>query len=189
MNFEEKTIHREEIFKGHVVELVVDQVKLPSGKESQRELILHRGAVGILAITDDKKIVLVEQYRKALEKTVLEIPAGKLEEGDQDPAVRASRELEEETGYRPGQLTLLTGIHGSPGFSNEVLYLFEASDLEKVANPLPADEDELFIHHQLTLEEAVEAVRVGTITDGKTVIAIQHWQLNELNQRLAERGI
>lgn len=182
MNFEEKTIQRKQIYKGHVVELVVDQVRLPSGKESQRELILHRGAVGILAITPENKIILVEQYRKALEQTLLEIPAGKLEVEDTDPIDCARRELEEETGYRPGQLQPLVKIHGAPGFSNEALHLFEATDLVAVANPLPPDEDELLLRHELTMAEAADAIRSGKITDGKTIIAIQHWQLNN-NQK------
>lgn len=188
MDFEEKTIQRQEIFKGHVVELVVDDVLLPSGEKSRRELVLHRGAVGVLAITEDRKLLLVEQYRKALEKPLLEIPAGKLEGEDLSPIDCARRELEEETGYRPGQLTPLYSIHGSPGFSNEVLHLFKASDLEKVANPLPPDEDELLVHHQLSLAEGLEAIESGRITDGKTIIAIQYWQLEELKHDVSERG-
>ncbi|QIL46169.1 NUDIX hydrolase [Vagococcus coleopterorum] len=181
MDFEEKTIKREQIFKGHVVELVVDQVSLPSGQESTRELILHRGAVGILAITPEDKIILVEQYRKALEQTLIEIPAGKLEIEDKEPIACAARELEEETGMRPGWLKPVYSFQGSPGFSNEVLHLFEAGDLVKVDNPLPADEDELFIQHEWTLAEAVQAIQTGKITDGKTIIAIQYWQLSRLN--------
>lgn len=177
MDFEEKTIKREQIFKGHVVELVVDQVRLPSGKESQRELILHRGAVGILAVTPNDEIILVEQYRKALESTLLEIPAGKLEETDQEPVDCARRELEEETGFKAGQMTHLYSLQGSPGFSNEVLHLYQGSELVKVANPLPQDEDELIKLHYLSFSEAVEAVATGKITDAKTIVAIQYWQL------------
>lgn len=183
MDFEEKTVSREVIFKGHVIELVVDDVRLPDGRESQRELILHRGAVGILALTPDNQLILVEQYRKALERTLLEIPAGKLEVADLSPAECASRELEEETGYRAEKMTLLYSLHGSPGFSNEVLHLFEGTDLVKVDNPLPQDEDELIQLHFLSLQEAVAAVQSGKITDAKTIIAIQHWQLKQQNDK------
>ena len=97
-NLEEKTIHSEEIFSGKVISLHLQDVELPNGKQSKREIIKHPGAVAILAVTDDNKIVMVEQFRKALERTIVEIPAGKLEKGE-EPALCARRELEEETGY------------------------------------------------------------------------------------------
>ena len=95
---EEKTLSSEKLFSGKVISLQVDEVELPNGKKASREIIRHPGAVAIIAITDENKIVMVEQYRKALERNIVEIPAGKLEKGE-EPAVCARRELEEETGY------------------------------------------------------------------------------------------
>src|SRR5690625_3624466 len=96
--FEEKTINTERIYDGQIINLQVDDVTLPNGKTSKRELIKHPGAVAIIPITKDNKIVFVEQYRKPLEKSIIEIPAGKLEAGEK-PEITAVRELEEETGY------------------------------------------------------------------------------------------
>ena len=97
--FEEKTIQSKPIFSGKVISLKVDDVTLPNGGVSKREIVNHPGAVAIIAITADKKMVLVEQYRKALERSIIEIPAGKLEPGEA-PEVTARRELEEETGLK-----------------------------------------------------------------------------------------
>jgi ADP-ribose pyrophosphatase len=94
----EKTISSKEIFKGRVIDLYVEEVKLPNGNKSTREIVKHPGAVAVIAITPDNKIVMVEQYRKPLGRTIVEIPAGKLEKGEK-PEVTAQRELEEETGY------------------------------------------------------------------------------------------
>lgn len=110
--FEEKTVQSTEIFKGKVVTLTVDDVILPNGKPAKREIIHHPGAVAIIPITKDGKIVFVEQYRKALERTIVEIPAGKLEPGE-EPAVCARRELEEETGYGAKELTHIQSFYTS----------------------------------------------------------------------------
>ena len=101
MDFEEKTLKRTEIFDGHVIKVVVDDVELPNNLgQAKRELIFHRGAVAVLAVTDEDKIILVKQYRKAIEKVSYEIPAGKLEIGENGSEKdAAARELEEETGY------------------------------------------------------------------------------------------
>ena len=101
MQFEEKTIERKEIYQGPIFQVVTDQVELPAGKgQAQRDLIFHNGAVAVLPITEDGKTILVKQYRKAIERTSVEIPAGKLEKGENaDPQAAALRELEEEIGY------------------------------------------------------------------------------------------
>lgn len=95
--FEEKTTHSERIYEGKVINLKVDEVLLPNGHSSKRELVEHPGAVALVALTEENKLILVEQYRKALERSIIEIPAGKIEKGE-DPAYTAMRELEEETG-------------------------------------------------------------------------------------------
>ena len=120
MNFEEKTVQRTEIFKGHIFDVVVDDVQLPDGKISQRELVFHRGAVCVLAVTPEGKMILVKQYRKAIERAIYEIPAGKLELGEEDTLEDAAlRELEEETGYSSDKLTLLADFYSAIGFCNE----------------------------------------------------------------------
>lgn len=180
MEFEEKTISRKEIYKGPIFQLVQDQVELPEGKgRAQRDLIFHNGAVCVLAVTATNKIVLVKQYRKAIEKVSYEIPAGKLEIGENtDPEVAALRELEEETAYS-GKLRLLYDFYSAIGFCNERLRLYVASNLEKVENPRPQDEDETLELLEVTMDEALSLIQSGDICDAKTIMAIQYWQLQE----------
>lgn len=175
---EEKTIQTEQIFTGRIVSLQVDDVLLPNGKTSKREIIKHPGAVAIIAITEDNKIVLVEQFRKALERTIVEIPAGKLEQGE-DPKVCAIRELEEETGYACEKLEWLTSFYTSPGFANEIIHLYIAKNLSKKLDAAPLDEDEFVRVIELTLDEAIQYVKEQKIYDAKTAYAIQYLQLRE----------
>lgn len=157
-NLEEKTLQTKRIFNGKIVSLQVDDVLLPNGKTSKREIIKHPGAVAILAMTDDKKIVLVEQYRKALGRTIVEIPAGKLE-NEEEPISCAARELEEETGYTCKKLELLTSFYTSPGFANEIIHLYIAEGITKKLNAAPPDEDEFVRSVELTLDEALVYVK------------------------------
>lgn len=132
---EEKTIKTEKIFTGKVISLQVEDVELPNGKTSKREIIKHPGAVAVLAVTEENKIVMVEQYRKALDKIIAEIPAGKLEEGE-EPSVCAERELEEETGYGCTEMEWLISFYTSPGFADELVHLYIAKGLKKKRMPL-----------------------------------------------------
>jgi ADP-ribose pyrophosphatase len=177
-NLEEKTLHSEEIFSGKVISLYLQDVELPNGKQSKREIIKHPGAVAILAITDDKKVVMVEQYRKALERTIVEIPAGKLEKGE-EPELCARRELEEETGYECESLELLTSFYTSPGFADEIVHVYVAKGLTKKENAAALDEDEFVNLEELTFEEAVQYVKEQKIYDAKTIFAVQYLQLQE----------
>lgn len=180
MEFEEKTLSRKEIYQGPIFRLVQDQVALPDGKGiAQRDLIFHNGAVCVLAVTSEKKIVLVKQYRKAIEAVSYEIPAGKLEIGENtDPMAAALRELEEETSYT-GKLELLYDFYSAIGFCNERLKLYLASDLVKVENPRPQDEDETLELIEVSLAEAIKLIQSGQICDAKTIIALQYWELQE----------
>ena len=178
MNFEEKTIERTEIFKGHIFDVVVDDVQLPDGTMSKRELIFHRGAVCILAVTPEGKMILVKQYRKAIERAIYEIPAGKLELGEEDTLEDAAlRELEEETGYSSDKLTLLADFYSAIGFFFFLIRLYLADHLVKVENPRPMDEDEVIELHEVSLEEALNLVATGEICDAKTIMAVQYLQL------------
>lgn len=175
---EEKTIHSEKIFSGKVISLFLEDVELPNGKTSKREIIKHPGAVAILAITDENKIIMVEQYRKALEREIVEIPAGKIEMGE-EPAVCARRELEEETGYECESLELLISFYTAPGFSNEIVHVYTAKGLVKKENAAPPDEDEFVNLAELTLEEAIQAIKDRKICDAKTIFAVQYLQLQK----------
>lgn len=179
MDFEEKTIKRTEIFNGSVFKVVVDDVNLPNHLgQAKRELVFHRGAVAILAITDDNRLLIVKQYRKAIEKVSYEIPAGKLEideKGFEKDA--ALRELEEETGYI-GDLTYLQEFYTAIGFCNEKIRLYQATHLQKVPHPRPKDADEVLEVLALTYQECMELIASGTIVDAKTIIALQYFALH-----------
>ncbi|WP_099351775.1 NUDIX hydrolase [Fredinandcohnia onubensis] len=174
----EKTIKREVLFEGKVIDLHIEEVELPNGHTSRRELIKHPGAVAILALTDENKIVMVQQYRKALDKVIVEIPAGKLEKGEA-PEVTAKRELEEETGYDCETLTPLISFYTSPGFADELVHLFIAKDLKKIENPASLDEDEFVDVLEVSLDEALELLKEKKIYDAKTAYAVQYLQLQQ----------
>ncbi|MGM9943975.1 MAG: NUDIX domain-containing protein [Lysinibacillus sp.] len=169
--FEEKTIHSQPIFKGKVISLKVDDVTLPNGETSKREIVNHPGAVAIIAITSEGKLVVVEQYRKALERSIIEIPAGKLEPGEL-PEVTAVRELEEETGYGCNELTYLQSFATSPGFADEIIHLFIARGLYKIENQAAMDEDEFVELMEITVEEGERMIAQQKIFDAKTAFAI-----------------
>ena len=183
MEFEEKTVQRTEIYQGPIFKVVQDQVELPEGKgQAQRDLIFHNGAVAVIALTPENKLILVKQYRKAIETTSYEIPAGKLEVGENaDPHAAALRELEEETGYT-GQLELVYDFYSAIGFCNEKIKLYKASQLTKVENPRPQDEDETLQLFEVSLEEAHQLLQNGDICGAKTIMALQYWEMQE-NQR------
>lgn len=178
--FEEKTIKTEKIFNGTIIDLQVDDVKLPDGNTSKREIIRHPGAVAVIAITKENKIVLVEQYRKPLEKSIVEIPAGKLEK-DENPMIAAIRELEEETGYTTKNLSFVTSFYTSPGFADELLHIYITDDIVKLDHPKAGDEDEFVEVLELTLDEAKEYVEDERIHDAKTAYAILY--LHALERR------
>lgn len=176
--FEEKTTHTEKIYDGKVVQLQVDDVTLPNGKKSKRELIKHPGAVAIIPITKDNKIVFVEQYRKPLEKSLVEIPAGKLEAGEL-PETTAIRELEEETGYTTDSLKFITSFYTSPGFADEIMYLYLTDDIVPLESEVAGDEDEFVELIELTLDEAKQYVKDQRIHDAKTNYAVLYLETLE----------
>ncbi len=176
--FEEKTTATQPIYDGRIIQVRVDDVVLPNGASSKRELVKHPGAVAVIAVTDEGKIVLVEQYRKAMEKALVEIPAGKLEQGEA-PLTTAMRELEEETGYICEDMKLLYSFYTSPGFADEIVYLYEATGLTKKEDKADLDEDEFVDLLEVTLEEAWELIQEQRIHDAKTILAMQYLQLKK----------
>ncbi|MFD1018571.1 NUDIX domain-containing protein [Thalassobacillus hwangdonensis] len=176
--FEEKTVETQEIYDGKVVKLQVDSVTLPDGATSKREIIKHPGAVAIIALTDDDKVVMVEQYRKPLEKSIVEIPAGKLEPGE-EPHVTAKRELEEETGYTTDNLQYITSFYTSPGFADEIIYLYFTDELKQLKENVEGDEDEFVELLELSLEEAEKLVKEERVHDAKTAYALLYLRMRK----------
>ncbi len=169
MTMEEKTMKCERVYEGRIINVRVDTVELPDKKYSKREIVEHPGAVGIIPVTSEKEIILVKQFRKPVETVLLEIPAGKIEPKE-DPQVCALRELEEETGFKTDNVKQLLKFYTTPGFSNEIIYIYLAEDLKKgIANP---DEDENIEIVKLSIDEALEKIKTGEIEDAKTIVAI-----------------
>ncbi|WP_054692779.1 NUDIX domain-containing protein [Syntrophomonas palmitatica] len=171
MNFTEKTKDSKDIFSGRIIKVRVDTVELPDGRESTREIVEHSGAVAVLAVDDKKNLIMVRQYRKPLERVLLEIPAGTLER-DEEPLLCAQRELEEETGFLAEKWDYLLSYYSAPGFCDEQLHLYIAQGLKTgVARP---DGDEFLETVAVPIEEAYDMIFQGHIIDGKSIIGIQY---------------
>jgi ADP-ribose pyrophosphatase len=175
-HLKETTKSSEKLFSGRIIDLYLEEVELPNGKTSTREIIKHPGAVAVIAITKENKIVMVQQYRKAMERVLVEIPAGKLEKGEQ-PEATAKRELEEETGYTTESLQHLLSFYTSPGFADELVHLYFTEELEILTEKAELDEDEFVDVLEVTLEEAQEMIDNQRIFDAKTAYAVQYLQL------------
>ncbi|RKP57129.1 NUDIX hydrolase [Cohnella endophytica] len=174
--FYEKTLETKPIFEGRMISLQVDTVLLPNGETATREIVRHPGAVAVVAILDDKMLV-VEQFRKPLEKVQVEIPAGKLDAGE-EPEAAALRELEEETGYRARSITHLRSFSTSPGFAEEIVHLYFTSDLER--GEMHLDDEEFLTCEAITLDEAQRYIEEGRICDAKTLLAVYAWRMYKL---------
>ncbi len=167
MTFIEKTITSEKKFEGKVFSVRVESVELPENAVGYREIVDHPGGVGIVAFTDANKILFVKQFRKAVEKELVEIPAGKLEKGE-EPFACGKRELTEETGYIANDFVSLGAFYPSPGFANEVTHLYLAKNLSK--GEKKPDEDEFLDLVELAPNEVYSKIIAGEITDAKTII-------------------
>jgi ADP-ribose pyrophosphatase len=168
-SLKETKISSEQKFSGRLIDLYLDQVELPNGETTTREWIDHPGAVCLIPILPDGKICLIRQFRYGPGEEFIEIPAGKLDAGEA-PLDCAYRELEEETGYRTNKLTFLTNIYPAIGFSNEKMWMYLAENLVASTNNL--DKDEFLELLPTPLDEALEWVWSGKITDVKTIIGI-----------------
>ena len=167
MKFAEKTLKSEIKYKGKIVTVFKDDVELPDGYKSFREVVKHPGGVVILAVKDSK-IILVHQFRYPMKKVLYELPAGKLEYGE-EPFGAAKRELEEETGYIAKQWTDLGFIYTSPGYSDEKLYLYKAEDLVYVGEH--PDKGEIIENKMYDIKKISDMIKNGEISDAKTLCA------------------
>jgi ADP-ribose pyrophosphatase len=177
LDFEERVIGSEQIYDGAIINVEKQTVRLPDGQTSFREIVHHSGAVGILALTKDNKIILEKQWRAPVKKTTIEIPAGKVDGRDRNFHDTVVRELNEEIRYVPKTIKELYGFYSSVGFSDEFMKLYLAEDLEPVKNQLPRDKGEFLEVFEKTMDEAIQMIADGEIQDAKTITAIQYWQL------------
>ncbi|MFC4617878.1 NUDIX domain-containing protein [Camelliibacillus cellulosilyticus] len=177
MDLTERTIGSRVIFKGKIIELKVDEVELPNGETATREIVKHPGAVAVIAVTKDNKLVLVRQFRKPLERLLYEIPAGKLDPGE-DPKACAIRELKEETGYRCQAIKHLVSFSTSPGFADEIIHIYYTDSL--IAGDRQLDDDEFLDNHEVDLQTALDLMQRNDIYDAKTVYAVQYMQMRQL---------
>lgn len=168
MDKTEKLLRQEPIYKGRVINITKDEVVCPNGQTSLREIVHHRGGVAILFKVDDK-FIFEKQYRYAMNEEIIEMPAGKLEEGE-IPLEAAKRELLEETGYRPLEMIHLGDSYPTPGYSTEVIHLYYCPKAVKEERHL--DNDECIDLIYLTLEEIEEMITQGKIKDSKSVASI-----------------
>ena len=169
IDFTEKTLSRQDVFDGRYLHVHVDQVQIPNGRTAEREVADHVAGAAILALDERNNVLTVTQYRYTFSRMMLEIPAGKLEPGE-DPAAGALRELREETGAVPEQLLPLGKIYPAPGCYGEILYLFLATGLKM--GDLQPDEDEFLIQERIPFEEMVHRIMAGEVEDAKTVAAV-----------------
>lgn len=161
---------KKSIFKGRIIDLSVETVTLPNGATAELEIITHPGAAAVVPMKDETTVVMIRQYRHAVGGFIYEIPAGKLHPGE-DPRECAVREVEEEIGYKVGNLEPLLSFFTTPGFTNEVIHIFLGKDLQPGTQDLGADE--VLEVLEMPIGKAIALIKEGTIRDGKTIIGLQ----------------
>ena len=175
MDYIEKTVKKNYVYEGKIIKVRCDDAELPDGQPCKREIIEHSGGACVLYV-EDGNVLFLRQYRYAYGESIYEIPAGKLELGE-DPAVTAMRELEEEAGVKAGRVELLFVNYPTPGYTNEKIYIYRAYDCVKTEAKL--DEGEFLDDVYIPLSQAEEMLKNGEIKDGKTIIALQAYLLSE----------
>lgn len=174
MLYEEKTVKKKYIYKGKILHLRCDDALLPNGTPCKREIVEHSGGACVLFV-ENGKAVFVRQFRYAYGESVLEIPAGKLNAGE-DPMLAAARELEEETGIKANNLQLLFVLYPTPGYTDEKIYIYLAKDGERV--PAHLDEGEFLDVEWIELDKVKGMLERGELHDAKTIVALQRYFLN-----------
>ena len=165
----EKTISSQLIYEGRAVKLRVDTVRMPGGRETSREIVEHGACVAIIAVDADDNVLLVNQFRRPVEKELLEIPAGGIEPGE-DAVATVCRELREETGYLPRKVERLGGFYSTPGYCSEYLYLYLASDL--VPSSLDAEDTEDIELVRVPISQIPGLITSGSICDAKSIAGL-----------------
>jgi ADP-ribose pyrophosphatase len=183
--FVEQRIDGEVVYQGRILDLEVDRVRLPSGHETTREVVRHKGAAVMLPLLPSGEVAFVRQYRYPMGELLLELPAGKLDPGESAETC-ARRELEEETGWRAGTMTSLGWFYTTPGFSDEILHAFFAGDLVAVEDAVQ-DPDEVIEIVTMPVDEALAACADGRIRDGKTIATLHLARVAGLISRRAGR--
>lgn len=178
MNLTEKTLSRKTIFNGKIINVHIDDAKLPNGKTVSREVVTHSGGVCIAALTDNDELLFVRQFRYPYGAVLLELPAGKLAPGE-NPIECGKRELREETGATAKNFESLGKLYPSPGFCNEIIYLYFATKL--TFGEMSPDDDEFLELQRIPFELAIQMVIENKITDAKTQIAVL--KLAEMKRR------
>lgn len=166
-------LNRELVHKGAIVDFYTDTVKIPNGNTAKWDFIKHKGAAAIIPVDEDGRVIMVRQYRNAIEKNTLEIPAGGLNPGE-DMKTCAARELEEETGYRAAQVEHLLDLYTTVAFCNEKIGIYYTRELVPSAQHL--DEDEYVSIERYTIDELTDMIFKGIIEDGKTIAAIMAYK-------------
>lgn len=169
MDLIEKTVSTEEIFDGKVVRLRIDTVELPDGKIQTREVLSHPGGVGVIALDEDNNVLMVRQFRPGAKRVMLEIPAGKLEYGE-NPEECGKRELSEETGFCAGEFTHLAKFYVTPAYCEEIINIYFARNLKTGKQHL--DDGEFLNVERIAFDKLYDMVINNEITDGKTIIAV-----------------
>lgn len=176
MNMKETTVRKNYVFKGKIINVRCDDAALPDGKPCTREFVEHGGGAAVLYVRGGE-VLLVKQFRYAYGEELYEIPAGKLEKGE-DPALTAARELEEEAGFVPEKVTLLYEMYPSPGYTNEKIYIYRAEGVKE--GRVHLDEGEFLTSVFYPLAEAEKMIERGEIKDAKTILAIQYALLKRI---------
>ena len=166
---EEKTLSSRLVYEGRAVKLRVDTVQMPSGRKTTREIVEHSDCVAIVAVDADGNVLLVNQFRKPVEKELLEIPAGGIDPGE-TPETTVCRELREETGYLPRRVEKLGGFYSAPGYCSEYLYLYLATDL--IPSPLHAEDTETIRLVRMPITQIPGLIASGSICDSKSIAGL-----------------
>lgn len=178
LNLRETQVESRRIYEGRILNLRVDRVMLPDGRNCSREVVEHAPAVAVVAENEKGEVLLIDQFRYSVNQTVIELPAGIVERGE-DLADAAVRELREETGWKPSSIERAITFYSSPGFSSEELIMFYATDL--TFDKLPQDEDEFIVPRFVSRDEAERMIEAGEITDGKTLLGLYWWMRRGTN--------
>ena len=174
MRLEERTVRKNYIYRGKIVNLRCDDAQLPDGRPCRREVVEHPGGAAVLCVRDGK-VALVKQFRYAYGEAIYEIPAGKLNEGE-DPCLAAARELEEETGLIAQSLVLRFVLYPTPGYTNEKIYIYEALGVREGAQNL--DEGEFLNVEYVPVKTVLSWIEKGELHDAKTIVALQQYALD-----------